>query len=254
MGHDVNIIGKHRLNTESVEALANDLSDKLGANIVYGYHEVFQWEICDNTKELNLSDGSGDWVELGRVISHPGEMDIQIRDYYYQARLISQAVSSKSLNIISPNDSLIEELNNAENWFDIERLKEDGSRVELSYVFKDLFSMYGDPGGRWSGFVHRLGQREPGPEPHSINCFRNEVKSFADKLGCDSVYYIDDQGPAMEVEYTGLWDDVVSKLKSISDENPEMEIISIPELLLNVDYGGPLNYSDTYYDDFSDLK
>ena len=41
MGHDVNIFGKHRLNTESVEALVKDLSNKLGANIVYGYFEDF---------------------------------------------------------------------------------------------------------------------------------------------------------------------------------------------------------------------
>lgn len=168
--------------------------------------------------------------------------------------LFFQAVSSKSLNIVSNNDYAIEDLNLAQNWFDIEPLKENDSLVELFYVFKDFFKMYGDPGGRWSGFVHRLGWSGPWLGPNSINSFRKEVKSIADKLGCDSVYYIDDQGPAMEIEYIGQWDDVISKLISISKENPEMNIISIPELLSDAGYEGPRNYSDTFYDDFTDLE
>lgn len=158
------------------------------------------------------------------------------------------------MNIISDNDYAVEDLHTADNWFDIERLKEDDSIVELFYVFKDYFLLYGDPGGRWSGFVHHLGWRAPWSGLNSINYFRKEVKSIANKLGCDSVYYFDDQGPAMDIELIGQWDDVVSKLNNISKERPEMAIISIPELVNDVEYDGPNNYSDTYYDDFSDLE
>lgn len=253
MGHDVNILGKHRLNTESVEALANDLSIKLRANIVYGYFDEFQWEIYDNSKELRITTGSYDWIVLGSAVSHPGEINIKLCDRYYQQRQIIQEASYENLNIIS-DDSSLKDMENSDSWFEIECLEEDGNLVQLDYVFKDFFCMYGDPGGRWAGFVHRLGFGTPWPGPQSINSFRRQVKSIANKLGCGAVYYVDDQGPAMDVELNGRWNDVVSELDSISKEKAGMEILSIQEIVSDTDYDGPHNYSDTYYDDFSDLE
>jgi len=41
MGYDINIIARHRLNTENVESLAKDLSEALDINIEYGYHHEY---------------------------------------------------------------------------------------------------------------------------------------------------------------------------------------------------------------------
>ena len=41
MGYDINIIARHRLNTENLESLAKDLSESLDINIEYGYHHDY---------------------------------------------------------------------------------------------------------------------------------------------------------------------------------------------------------------------
>lgn len=44
MGHDVHTIGKHSLNTSSIESLAKDISERLKANVEY--------VICNNLQNL----------------------------------------------------------------------------------------------------------------------------------------------------------------------------------------------------------
>ena len=41
MGYDIHITARHRLNTDSLEALAQDLSKALDINIEYGYEHDY---------------------------------------------------------------------------------------------------------------------------------------------------------------------------------------------------------------------
>ena len=38
MGHDISPIGNHKLNTENIKMLAEDISSRMDINIVYGYY------------------------------------------------------------------------------------------------------------------------------------------------------------------------------------------------------------------------
>lgn len=45
MGYDIHITARHRLNTDSLEALAQDLSKALDINIEYGYEHNYDVDV-----------------------------------------------------------------------------------------------------------------------------------------------------------------------------------------------------------------
>ena len=59
MGHDLAIIGKHKLNTQNPKLLALDLSKRLKAKVVY----------LINYWDESLCDGNGDYVWLEQFIA-----------------------------------------------------------------------------------------------------------------------------------------------------------------------------------------
>ena len=56
MGHDIQAVSGHNLNTSSMESLAKDLSDRLDATIVYGY--------SDDTFIEGISKGDHEFIVL----------------------------------------------------------------------------------------------------------------------------------------------------------------------------------------------
>jgi hypothetical protein len=41
MGHDVTVLGQHRINTSTLETTASDLSEAFNATVQYGYMDIW---------------------------------------------------------------------------------------------------------------------------------------------------------------------------------------------------------------------
>ena len=77
MGYDINIIARHRLNTENLESLAKDLSEALDINIEYGYHHDY----VVNIKKRVIRNAYGcHWISLSKIIRDPSKDNYRLED------------------------------------------------------------------------------------------------------------------------------------------------------------------------------
>ena len=83
MGRDVHSVGRHNLDTSSLEALAKDLSNRFKANVVYGADDFF---FFDWDGFLRGATGE-DWV-FGRIDYPDAEKTLWLTDQYYVHHIV----------------------------------------------------------------------------------------------------------------------------------------------------------------------
>ncbi len=93
MGHDIVPIGNHKLNTSSLEKLAEDLSNRININIKYGY-----WGETEYFELLN-EKGNDDLIILGEINKHKSFETYILVDEKYMIKKLYRKYGDKLFKI-----------------------------------------------------------------------------------------------------------------------------------------------------------
>jgi hypothetical protein len=264
MGYDINIIARHRLNTENVESLAKDLSEALDINIEYGYHH----EYVANIKKRVIKDAYNyHWISLGKIIRGSDKDTYRLEDKRYEQKNI--------YNLLGSSFEGVQFKDVYKGYFEHLTLYElhQGEKKQGDIFYMNItdevasISMYNEP-FRWHGFYMNFNEQEANPESWKVlNDYRRIVRKNIKGIGADYVYFHPDQGtPELICDQLHLsWEKMeeyiltrtyIKESCSITKEKIEdckSEIMDIPSFMSADKKIFSENYEDVFRDDFSDL-
>lgn len=159
MGHDVDAIGNHKLRTDNIVNLAEDLAKRLNSRVKYGY--------------INNENPDDDFTfkELGAF--GKGNPIYCIQDTYHFERIKEP---DKHVNTICFEIFL-------ENSFD----------EYNTYIFRDAFLADICYNNRWWGFCRVFSREYEYDYDSYVSDFRKEVRRQTTIFGGDMAIYFDDQ-------------------------------------------------------------
>lgn len=177
MGHDVVAIGQHRLNTKSIDALAEDLSERCGVTVTYGY--MGDWEDDKIDRQTSF-----EFVELGRIANDNATLYILYDNYYLERVNAPDNVGERKM--YSFCDAKTGE--------------------DYTVIYADYFGSSCSFGSRWWRFVeHFKGEFHDDPTWKSyIDTYRRCVLGQVKQYGGSMALYGDDQ------ENSFVYDDEVN--------------------------------------------
>ncbi|MGL4631071.1 MAG: hypothetical protein ACRCVT_07675 [Leadbetterella sp.] len=264
MGHDVSPIGNHRLKTDNVVALAEDLASRLDVNIEYGY-----WGRDESFKLLE-EEGGDRTVILGSHFKAENLMTFTLVDLKYQEKLLYEKFG---VDIFYHRDF----------WSYSNAKKDDTTKyiaaqiAELAHPFYEMTSNEDDPnilnffGGlytnhaayhsRWWQFCRQFVEptRSNALDSEYLLQYRKSMMHYTLAFGGDTIYYLDDQSNALEgvgqgSENNMTWTDFEAHVKEKSADL----LLDIPRFMLDEQYRKDFLSKDEYplsfVDDFRDLR
>lgn len=221
MGHDVQAIGNHQLNTSNMQLLAQDIATRLNATVQYGYRDDLYIE--------GISNETFDVVIIGSIekqskysytlidthyldkIKHPKEYTYKV---YYQ---------------------LFDDIECSNNTVDI-----------LKHVCQPYTTYY----KRWWHFCKSFTEEVEGY--NEMKLYRMCVQSTIQQLGGNAAIYFDDQGPSATIfnleEYATFEEIKLELEKEFKDD-----FLNISVLLKqypNFNFPDTGKYPLAFYDDF----
>lgn len=265
MGYDINIITRHRLNTENVESLAKDLSEALDINIDYGYHHKY---LVNLKRRVIKYANNYHWISLGKIIRDHSKAIYCLEDKRYEQKNIYNLLGSsfEGVQFKDVYKGYFEHL----NLYELQQ----GEKKQGDILFMDItdevvsISMYNEP-FRWAGFYMNFNEQEANPESWKVlNDYRRVVRKIIRGIGADYIYFHPDQGtPQLIDDQLHLsWEKMeeyiltrayIKESCSLTKEKIEdckSEIMDIPSFMLAEKKIFSENYEDVFRDDFSDLE
>ncbi|CAM2973127.1 hypothetical protein [Flavobacterium frigoris] len=266
MGCDISTLSNHNLNLSSIEALANDLANRFGYTIEFGYysHQVYT--------DLLGHDIEEDFVSLGSIEKTPFKKKYRLLSCNYQQKLLFEKHGDALFQMKSywnwsepddtkplPNHERIEEEKRgiliAE--YDFEPFFEFDEYNHLT-IYDKIVSNDFDYYARWWTLCSTIQERNGFDE----DCFKNyrlQKAKLTCLLGGDKLYYVNDQskflegvGQGSESEFTwkSLEKHILEKLGDC--------LISISQSVLDKQYLWRMKLLDEikigFMDDFEDIK
>lgn len=200
MGHDIQPIARHALNTQQVELLARDLSKRLQINIRFGYG-------CGGKEHLLglLGRPAGEHFRvLGEYTVDPDAGFYRLTDDDY---LSKEVVGKFGPDIMQdkrfwpdyyeewPVGETLEMVKLNLTWNTYERYgPEHATKLTINNeLYTDHFSYY----SRWWQLCHSFQEGEF-YELEVFMKFRKDLLARMRKLGGDTMYYLDDQSSVMK--------------------------------------------------------
>ncbi len=223
MGHDVIPIGHHSLNTSSIQSLAEDLSNRFDAEIIFGYQDDWVG---------NNYNGSFEFIELGRI-EKKGKAVFLLQDCFYMDRLKQPGKHEQKI------------------WYEfISKKKPDNYQVS---IYKNCFDCNCHFDSRWWNFCRYFNRQINNAEwDEYIAEFRKEIATEVKKLGGTSALYGDDQGASHWISEMGIehsFEEIREKLK----EDFGGLYLSVSNFIKSADKTANQLFYNAYFDDFSDL-
>ncbi len=175
MGNYTSIISNHSLNNNSIEELAQDISIRLQANVVYGYNYCFF--VKDNTIEYDI-----EFIETGKIIFATSKVEYQLCDQNLGQKLFVEATGKD--NITSNKyliDSYLKEmlLDNEENY-EVELILDDET---ICYIYKYGLDFWVIDSIYWYKFQRYFIYNINEEDLQDFNNWRTEHKNWIEKLG-----------------------------------------------------------------------
>jgi hypothetical protein len=220
MGHDVQILGQHTLNTSTLIYIAADLAERLNATVKFGYKD--NWV-------LDEKHGTFDFIKLGEIVKQ-SKIEYELISDVYMHRLDACDVRQK-VRIYTLCDVI-----------DCDR---------CTYIYEHAFNGYTSLDSRWGSFVDYFNGNDKVESivKHFRICARREVLL----LGGKHAIYYDDQGPSWQLEMLAEnknWHEI----KAFMDANFRNKILNISDWMRNKErYKKKIEY-EVFYEDFNDLK
>lgn len=249
MGHDVHTIGRHKLNTSSLKALAKDISKHLCVNVEYGVYDTFCFDWDGFFREPSYKY----WV-FGTINNQEASKTLWLSDEFYSYHIVWSRYGEMALDLpyFTQDDSNELELKEAVNNSCFE-LTTKGKDEMYGYFFNDTFNnWYNYFNNRWWCFCRAFMKNNDQEVCFSdVVIFRKETMEFFELIGGSEAFYFDDQGASQyltEVYYD--WNRIVSEVeKNFKDTTLNISQFMKHKKLLEED-DCPL----VFYDDFKDLK
>lgn len=265
MGYDIHITARHRLNTDSLEALAQDLSKALDINIEYGYEHNYDVDV--KTRVIKYASKRR-WVSLGNIKRDPYKVNYALIDERHEQREIIEALGG-SLDKVKFK-SASELYFRHPILYQLSLQDEDCGDIFYMYITDStlVLSMYNEP-FRWDGFYMNFDQQGASEERLGIlNEYRRTVKRVLKALGAECVYFYPDQGtPSLIDDKVHLpWEKMEEYILTksyITDycmntqrevEDYRSEIRDISSFMTADEKVYSEHYEDVFRDDFSDLE
>jgi len=224
MSADVTAIFSHNLNTNSLQELAAELSERLEVTINYGYQDDLIIE--------GFSNQTFEFVSLGKIV----------RGTDYEYRLID----SKYLdNIADPSK------NNGDIYYTLDDSNDD----LVCFIYKHIAESGESYSSNWFSFCrHFTGEADYWG---SFNMFRNQIQNQANLMGSDAALYYggcsDDGLIVLMCEGSATFHEVYNKIKEVYPDR----FINMSEFLTEQPDPIPLlkiesaeDYPEAFYDDF----
>ncbi|MDD3877050.1 MAG: hypothetical protein PHT69_10540 [Bacteroidales bacterium] len=273
MGWDIETIGKHNLDTSSVEAVAKQLSKAWGVNIRYGYFRRF----CIERTPLKIIEGDWNFICLGEIKCKTSDALYTLTDDNYSIRDILNQINH-DLTCVNwgrrAKQSFIKNMTSVDffelNIFGMHDYAEkypEVNFVTFSLIFKEsiLISLYHDP-FRWVGFIYNFQEDCIDCDFKSLNEFRWYLQHFFSAVGVSSIIYFPDQGPAQLIldELHRSWAEIEEYIMNgrYYDDSCNVEerkrrdlrrIIDIPSFIKSKKPEYSEYRSNIFTDDFSDI-
>lgn len=274
MGWDIQTIGKHNLDTSSVEAVAKQLSKAWGVNIRYGYFRRF----CIERTPLKIIEGDWEFICFGEIKCKTSDALYTLTDDNYSIRDILNQINH-DLTCVNwgrrAKQSFIKNMTSVDfyelNIFGMHDYAEkypEMNFVTFSLIFKEsiLIKLFHDP-FRWVGFICNFQEDCIDCDFKSLNEYRWYLMRFFKAVGVSKIYYYPDQGSAENIllELHKSWEDIedyvakgryfnyLSNEEAINNLNLR-RIIDIPTFIKARKREYSDYFSNIYTDNFSDVN
>ena len=261
MGCDISILSRHNLNITSVATLADDLANRLGFSIDYGYYAVKEYNAL---LKNNLNE---DWISLGYIDKQPAVQKYRLIDEKYQIKelvaMYGNAIFQKQeywhwCDEMPTQDKIDAEINDkAISDYLLEGYYEDTGSGYLT-IYNHVLTNDLHYFSRWGSFCRGLQEFESYSDNYFLD-FRKAVMHSTLLLGGDKAYFVNDQckhlkgvGQGEEMYYN--WEALEQYINTIET----LEVISLSKAVLDMGYHFQLKLKEidnlAFVDDFDDLK
>jgi hypothetical protein len=224
MGHDVQAIANHQLNTSNMQLLASDLATRLNATVQYGYKDDLFIE--------GISNETYDVVIIGSIEKQSKNTYVLIDAHYLDKIKHPKEFADKVFY------ELYDDVECTNNTVDI-----------LKFVCQPFTKHY----QRWWHFCKCFTGEVSGW--NGLNFYRKCVNSAIQELGGNAAIYFDDQGPSAEIfnleEYATFEEIKLELEKEFKDDF--LHITSLLKQYPNFNFPDTGKYPLAFYDDFMDV-
>ncbi len=252
MGWDVSTRGTHQLDVSGLEVLAQDLSQRLQANVVYGVFDKFYFDWDGFWREPSYEY----WI-FGRVEFSGAKKTLMLCDEFYAYHIVYSKYGELAYELPVFRDYDRQQLKDSIGSVCYE-LRDKDSGEDYATIYNDVFDdWYDHYGPRWFCFCACFTSQQYGglyewDEVYNTSMyeFRKNVRDFYKKIGGTEVYYLADQGRLQHLacEYYNM-DDLRREIKEYMEEGllnvssfmKKKELLSSDEGVLG------------FFDDFDDL-
>ncbi len=250
MGSDVHSIGRHNLDTSSLEALAKDISNRFRANVVYGVDDIFEFD-WDGFPRASCFQY---WV-FGRVEYPNAEKTLLLTDQYYSYHIVQSRYGDEGYKLpyFVQDDYNKSEFDEALNNVCFELKEEYPEKDDYGTIYNDTFhNWYNYFNSRWYSFCEAFTKEDKNQYlPSYVTEYRREVMSFFKKIGGAETFYFNDQGATQYMVETFYdWQTILKEIETNFKETTLYisDFMKYKKLLPKHEY--PL----AFYDDFADLR
>jgi hypothetical protein len=265
MGCDISTLSKHNLKLDTLETLANDLANRLGYTVEYGYYSH------ENYADLLQHDTAGEFVSLGCIDKIPFKKKYRLLSCNYQQKLLLEKYGDalfkmrkywstyqpESTHPLPDQETIDEEKRSIQiAEYDFEPFSENGEYDHLT-IYDELISNDFYYYTRWWDLCRTIQERDYFDDAYFKN-YRLKKAQLTQLLGGDKLYYVNDQstflegvGQGSESEFTWeelekhiqekLGDGLISISKSVMDSKYQLEIKVLEERKIG------------FVDDFKDI-
>lgn len=264
MGRDISPIGNHKLNTESLEKLAEDIVSRIDINIEYGYFgqkEHFKLLGKENEDEL---------VIINKIVKHNDFKTFRLIDesfqlkelhnkfgnelfynpdywFYYEGKLPEEkTILEEQKELIHPNFSL-----------DLD----DDNGYQYLTINKEHFCNDIPYFSRWWSFCRFFIEKDYKDKEYleNLNDFRKSLMYYAYKFGGDKIYYLDDQSNYLEgVGQGSEWELSWNDFEKFVFEKTSHLMLDIPKFMTDKKYRTEFHklneYPLSFVDNFKDIN
>ncbi|MFP4023994.1 MAG: hypothetical protein ACLFVR_05660 [Thiohalospira sp.] len=246
MGHDIVGIGKHNLNTNSLEALALDLSKRFKVNVEYGYQDKdkFNFKTGEDISTYQI-------IKLGRINYPKAKTTVFLWDEYYQLHQYYHQYDEDVYKLpgIKNNNFLKEMIERSigKIYYEFFRPVDEYYYCTIYNNTQECLTLYF---GRWWELCWQFTVENNDKEFKRLNEYRKSLFEFQEIVGGNEVVYLDDQGPTQYLTYGDyLWENILNELKTRFNKTT----LNVSDFISKEEFTPLKEYPLAFYDDFKDL-
>jgi hypothetical protein len=264
MGHIISPIGNHKLNTDNIRTLAEDISTRIDINIEYGY--VGQKEHFKLLGE-NKNDET---IILGQILKDKNFKTFRLIDKRYQLKELHEKFGDDLFSNPEywiycggklPTKKIIVEEKKELTYPNFELTLLSDEETEYLSIYNDLYSNNIPYFSRWWTFCRLFTENnfEKFEYLSEFLEFRKILMEYTLSFGGNKIYYLDDQSSVLEgVGQGSEWELSWNEFENFVKNKTSTLMLNIPLFLTDKNYRDEFLEKKelplSFIDDFVDLK